>query len=637
MSGICGIWSLGGGDPDVSPFLAQLERRGPDGTHRWSNGPVALGHTLLATTPEALVEVLPLTEPDSGCTITADARLDNREELIEALGLGAETRTIGDGELILRAYLKWGEDCLDHLLGDFAFAIWDARRHQLFCARDHMGMRQLIYHHTPGRLFAFATEAEALVAHPGVPKRINEARIADFLDDLEGIDLTSTFFEEVYRLPPAHRLTVTTAGMSLKRYWELTPGPELKLDSDQAYADAFLDVFTQAVHCRLRCAGPVGSMLSGGLDSSSVAAVAGRLAAASGACPLRTFSAVAPDSVDCIETRSIRSVLSDTRLNGTTVSYGDMGQQSEELAHSIVTLADPFDGQMTLVRAVYLAAHKNGVKVVLDGAGSDLAMTSGNRIAQLMRQGRFGLALAEAHREARFWGVGQRPFALYVAAAWAGLAPRKIRELRRHSISRMEDRAVMEGKAGLTKKFAAQTTFSDRRRQYRRHLNGVSPTGKEYQLRSITHPHTTAARERYDRIASTFTVEPRDPFLDIRMLRFCLSLPRVQLRSDGWTKIVLRRAMTGILPDNVAWRLGKDHLGGVFTRALINHSPAWDSKWAEVSSHLRDRSSWAEPERAINTRRAGDIDQKIFIELFSLACWLSRNDVRNVGSERKEN
>ena len=106
MSGICGVWAFDGGAPDLDPLLAKLERRGPDGTNRWQDGPVALGHTLLATTPEALVEVLPLTEPDSGCTITADARIDNREELIAALDLAGETRVIGDGELILRAYLE---------------------------------------------------------------------------------------------------------------------------------------------------------------------------------------------------------------------------------------------------------------------------------------------------------------------------------------------------------------------------------------------------------------------------------------------------------------------------------------------------------------------------------------------------
>ena len=286
-------------------MTALLERRGPDGSHHLLDGPAALGHTLLATTPEALHEVLPLTDAASGCSITADVRLDNREELLPALGLAEEARVIGDGELMLRAYLLWGEACLEHLLGDFAFAIWDPRSQRLFAARDQMGLRQLIHCHVPGELFAFATEPEAILALPDVPRRINEARIADYLDDLEAADFTSTFYEGLYRLPPAHCLTVDASGLQIRRYWALQPVTELQLDSDEAYAAAFLMVFTKAVRSRLRCAGPVGSMLSGGMDSGSVVAVATRLLQAEGRGPLQTFSAVGPDPQACKETLAI--------------------------------------------------------------------------------------------------------------------------------------------------------------------------------------------------------------------------------------------------------------------------------------------------------------------------------------------
>lgn len=164
MSGICGIVSLSG-EPlrpeSLGPAIARLRRRGPDGVDIWQSEEVALGHTLLATTPEALVEKLPLRHPETGCVITADARIDNRDELFTLLGLTQPGRIIGDGELILRAYLRWGEACPEHLLGDFAFAIWDPRCRALFCARDHTGMRQLIYTHREHGVFAFATEPRA--------------------------------------------------------------------------------------------------------------------------------------------------------------------------------------------------------------------------------------------------------------------------------------------------------------------------------------------------------------------------------------------------------------------------------------------------------------------------------------------
>ena len=255
MSGICGLLHLDGspaGQNDLAGMLGRLARRGPERSGAWVEGPVALGHALLATTPEAIDEILPLRHPASGCAITGDIRIDNRAELIATLGLDAGGRTIGDAELVLEAYLKWGADCLDHLLGDFAFAIWDAARQRLLCARDQTGMRQLLWHYTPGQLFAFATEAEALLAHPAIPARINKGRIADYLEDLEAYDLTSTFWHDIQRLPPAHALVVEGGALRSWRYWQPDLPEPLRLGSDEAYAEAFRAVFEEAVAARLR-------------------------------------------------------------------------------------------------------------------------------------------------------------------------------------------------------------------------------------------------------------------------------------------------------------------------------------------------------------------------------------------------
>ncbi|MFY8193771.1 MAG: asparagine synthetase B, partial [Novosphingobium sp.] len=157
MSGICASvrWD---GKPaehaDLAPVLTALATRGPDGSRLAIDGAAILGHSLLATTPEALVETLPLRHTPTGCVITADVRLDNRDELLAQLDLAIAGRVIGDGELILHAYLRWGADCPVHLLGDFAFLIWDPRHQRVFAARDKVGMKQLIYHLDQGRLFA---------------------------------------------------------------------------------------------------------------------------------------------------------------------------------------------------------------------------------------------------------------------------------------------------------------------------------------------------------------------------------------------------------------------------------------------------------------------------------------------------
>jgi asparagine synthase (glutamine-hydrolysing) len=192
------------------------------------------------------------------------------------------------------------------LLGDFAFAIWDGPRGTLFCARDLFGARPLYYHYRPGKVFGFASTPAALFAGSVLPRQLNEARIADYLvSELEGIDKTSTFYAEVFRLPPAHTATIGPTGLSLKRYWQPQPGPELRLATDEEYEEAFLDPFGKAVECRLRGGDTVASMLSGGMDSSSIVGVARKLRLDAGGPPLRTFSVIRREPAGCPETQAM--------------------------------------------------------------------------------------------------------------------------------------------------------------------------------------------------------------------------------------------------------------------------------------------------------------------------------------------
>lgn len=625
MSGVCGIVKFDGGSIPVKEIAAMsslLERRGPEGTSHWLGRQAAVGHSLLATTPEALIEQLPLTDATTGCVITADARLDNREELLLSLRLAREARVIGDGELILSAYLKWGEQCPKHLLGDFAFAIWDPRAQRLFCARDHMGMRPLLFHHQPGKLFVFASEANAVLAHAGVPKRINEGRIADFLDDLEGMDSTSTFFEEVFRLPPAHVLTVSSEGMSLLRYWELTAPPQINLPSDKAYAEAFLKVFTEAVRSRLRSAGPVGSMLSGGMDSGSITAVSAKLLAAEGRGPLQTFSGVGPDPATCIETRMIQSSTALPNIAPHFISHAELGDLQLALM-DLPASGEPFDYQMTLIRAVYLKAHRQGIKVMLDGVAGDVALTSGNRVSQLIGQARILDAFREARGERRFWGPEWPTWKAFAHGVWGALAPRRLKDLKDEIRASVSDRRL--GEAGLiSTEFAKDINLPARRRHYRSHGSNAQTSNVEERRRSILHQHLFAARERYDRTASAYAVEPRDPFMDVRVLEFCLSLPNEQLQSRGWPKLVLRRAMRGLLPDSVRWRVGKEHLGWPFTLTLFSLWEGWSND-LESGKPLMERFIRVDMLGARNKGNGKALDRQQRFRLFYLLSWLRQS------------
>ncbi len=638
MSGVFGFYRISGKPvvmDDLEKMAAPLKRRGPEGTGYWHSGPTGFGHTLLATTPEQVHERLPMVHDASGCVITADVRLDNRDELLAALCIPeTDPGIIGDARIILESYLAWGEDCVQRFLGDFAFAVWNPVRQRLFCGRDHLGMRPMYYHYSPARLMVFASEPRAILMLPQVSYRINEGRIADFLvSQLEGIDKTSTFFEDVFRLSPAHTLTVTPQGMELRRYWTLEPGPELYLSSDEAYAEAFLDVFTESVRCRLRGCGPVGSMLSGGMDSGSVVAVARTILADAGKGPLPTFSAVGPDPGTCVETRTIHAAIAMDGLDPHMVNYGQLDDLMPELEALTWNLDEPFDNHMTLLRAIYLAAHRRGIKVMLDGAAGDTVFSEGSYISRLLRAGHWQIACREAIKQNHFWG-GHYPawHTLYMGARTA-FTPEPLKHLYRRLFSKNRQRCVQKNirSSLIDTDFARRVGLGDRLQS----MNGNRPSGplsyRRERAYAILHPYLTVGRERYDRVASAVAVEPRDPYMDLRVVNFCLQLPGSQKLNDGWPKIILRRAMNGRLPDPVRWRRGKEHLGWAFTTALMALTKnrirnIMDTNWPIMSSYI-NREAVRKAYHAYFDKEDTVESEKIY-EAAHLGVWLNRNVCR---------
>ena len=194
-----------------------------------------------------------------------DGRIDNREELkrdLESKGFRIRHKT--DAELVLCAYEQWGEECPIRLLGDFAFAIWDGRKKQLFCARDHVGVRPFYYHHSP-TWFAFGSEIRAILALEAVPRCLNESRLADFLvEPLDREGEESTFYRDVVRLPAGHCLIVSPGRFTVGDYWNLEAPSTLRLASLEEYGTAFREVFVEAVRCRLHSSHRVGSTLERG-------------------------------------------------------------------------------------------------------------------------------------------------------------------------------------------------------------------------------------------------------------------------------------------------------------------------------------------------------------------------------------
>ena len=221
MSGIAGIIRFDGGPVEqglIEKMTAAMPYRGPDGINHWVRGSVALGQCMLRTTPESLEETQPLTNEDESLVLVMDGWLSNWKELrAELLTKSVKLRNRADAELVLRAYEVWGAKCLAHLDGDFALAIWDARRREAFCARDRIGNKPFNYY-WDGKTFIFSSELHPILVVPGVPENLNEGMVAEFLA-MELVSRDETFWKRILRLCSAHKMVVSQSGYRIEEYW----------------------------------------------------------------------------------------------------------------------------------------------------------------------------------------------------------------------------------------------------------------------------------------------------------------------------------------------------------------------------------------------------------------------------------
>jgi asparagine synthase (glutamine-hydrolysing) len=267
----------------LAPIAAALSFYGPDGHGQWCGESAGLGHLMLHVTSESLQERQPASLRSAPrLIITADARIDNRDELFDALGVPLAGRDkTPDSSLILLAFERWGEDCPKKLLGDFAFAIWNQRDRSLFCARDPFGAGPFVYHHG-ARRFIFASDINGVLASIEAP-RLNHPLVAAYLQmKTYYAEKRLTFFEDVVKLEPGHIATLCNGELRTSCYWSPEDVAEIHDPDGADYAEQLGSLFRQALECRIRSAFPVGSHLSGGLDSSAVTIQASRLLRAQG-------------------------------------------------------------------------------------------------------------------------------------------------------------------------------------------------------------------------------------------------------------------------------------------------------------------------------------------------------------------
>jgi asparagine synthase (glutamine-hydrolysing) len=605
MSAICGLFHRDGrpASEDVIAGMSRaLAHRGVEGAGTWVGGAVGLAHRASHPTLEGVAERQPITHQVTGLTLIADARIDNRAELLRSLDVDRHA-SIGDAELILRSYERWGTECPRHLIGDFAFAIRDQRTDTVFCARDPMGVKPF-YFFLSDWLFAFASEIKALLRCPGVPERIDDAQVALHVAGLHD-DRTATLYAGIHRLPAAQTLIVHAAKASRLTYWDAADASDTRFSKDEEYIDAFRDVFETAVRARLRSSVPVGATLSGGLDSSSIVCMARSVRRVDHAEPLDTFSLVFPghsgDDLRLIDERQyIERVVSG---GGITPHYvrGDLLRPLDDAARILWHLDEAhFAPNLYLHWGMFSAARGAGVGVLLDGFDGDSVVSHGfGRLTSLMRAGQWaafetevrGFAASHARAPLRVLEHYGQPYLSGLARRGALVEwMRASTELtRRFGLSRPGTawrhgvQPLLSSALGNARRWIGHTRtpafgivhpeFASRvaqalEREAEEATRDELRSEREMHLRGLSQPLYQLTLEMADKSARAFGVEPRYPFFDRRLIEFCVSVPEDRKFAGGWPRALFRRAMEGYLPREVQWRSSKGNLSPNFDRGM---------------------------------------------------------------------
>ncbi len=530
MCGIAGQYCFTGGEPDkelLAEMSRRLSHRGPDGEGSWTCGNTGLVHRRLAIIDLTEDGLQPMTNEDGTLQLVFNGEIYNyvelREELIKK---GHRFHSHSDTEVILHAYEEWDTGCLNRFNGMWAFALWDERGQKLFCARDRFGIKPFYYTQVKGS-FLFASEIKALLAHSDAGKHPDDMTLGTYLAwgvlDHSG----RTMFEGIFQLEPAHAMVVTAAGPKQPfRYWDVKVNPAIRTSiSDEEAADQLLAILSDATRIHLRSDVPVGTCLSGGIDSSTLAVLINNLirdeAPASVGARQKTFSAVFTDK-RFDESRYIDEIVAATGVDANRVE-----PTPEQLRNDIDRLVwaqdEPFGSLSIYAQYCVMRLAKEKVKVVLDGQGADELLAGylayqGSYIRWLIRSFHWLTAIREVAGSLRY----HRGF--------LGSAFRQILVRRRR-------RTLL--KPGMPE--------IDR---YAGSLSAVLS-------RELTATNLPGLLHYEDRNSMTFSIESRVPFLDVRFVEYIASLSLSQKIRRGVTKISLRHAIKGSIPESVRCRMDK--------------------------------------------------------------------------------
>jgi asparagine synthase (glutamine-hydrolysing) len=557
MSGIAGLLRFDGRvvtRHDLGRATNALRQYGPDQSETVASGSIGLVHVLMRMTAEDRFDRQPW-RGASGSLITADVRLDNRDDLLAHIGIPRrDAAAWADSRVLLTGWEKLGDDLWPMLRGPFAVAIWDPRSRALTLARDHLGLNVVMWHKAE-RFFAFATMPNGLFAFANVPRELSEVKLADFLV-LNHADHVTTMYRNVFRVPPAHVMHVTADGsIRQRRYWSPGEIKPVRLASDSDYAEGLRERLDLAVRRQMRSAHPIGCLLTGGLDSSSVSALAARalaeknqrLVAFTGV-PRSGFDGPVPNGHYADETPYVDAIA--RAVPNIDVTYVRNGECNDfaELERFFIALEGPVRNPTNLgwVLAILRLARTQGRRVLLGGLYGNCTISWN------------GWSQAVAHLKRGKLLTAYRQWQLYYRCTsysrWVALRKLLVEPLVPERLGDWADRrrhpariSGWQDHAAINPDFAAAMAVDVRAKKVGHDfLYRMRPDERAKNLAQIDYVGDWHAAEK-----AVTGVEVRDPTADLDVISYCFGVPPEQYLAEGIDRSLIRRAMWGLLPDIV--------------------------------------------------------------------------------------
>lgn len=558
MSGIAAIFHADGqpADPQVlAAMTGAMAYRGPDGIANWCEGPVAIGHCLLVSTAEQRRGPQIAGNADSTVQVALDGYLHNPDELRgELKAIGHPVRNCTDAEIVLRAYEAWGSECPVRLEGEFAFVLWDGRRREVFCARDHQGLRPLLYHWDGKRLLVASDATGILAALPEEPKP-NLGYLAQVLT-WEYYTRDETKWNGIVRLAQAHAMVASSSGLRTSQYWSLPIGQSPPYRKEADYIAHYRELLADSVRRSARSDRPLAIEASGGLDSTALFCMAHHLQR-NGPFPapaIRGYTLAGPPGTGADEIAYPRAVAAELGVKISEHPYFapplDWFDRDAACSRDLPLMPN---GAMSILEEQAMVA--DGCRACINGVGGDQWLDgSPFYYSELARRGAVSDLVRAAMADIAAQGMGKT-----LQLAWryglkpaipAGLRPALL-AMRNLVRRRGED----SGQSHPLLTPQAAQMLADRRALWQASLH--PDLHARLKLSKWSHPYWSTMFDLNSRQEAQSGLSQRHPLLARRYMTFMAAVPEHLLLKGGITKQLHRKALAGILPDKVRLRTDK--------------------------------------------------------------------------------